>query len=451
MQRIPLKTNKLYFAVLLLLVQMPLSSLLINPDAPQRVLQGNPSNYRELLKNLRPGDMLLLEAGTYTEGLWIHDLNGEPDKPIVIAGPEKAPRAIFLGRGEHNTVDILRASYIKILNLELDGQGVPVDAVKAGGHTNWAHHITLENLYIHGHGANQQIVGISTKCPTWDWVIRNNVIIGAGTGLYLGNSNGDDPFVGGLIENNLIGDTLGYNMQIKHQNPRPNIPGMPAGDHTTLIRHNVFSKANNGSLDRMARPNVLVGHFPLSGPGVHDVYQIYGNFFYQNPTGEPLFQGEGNIALYNNVFVNNNGSAIWIQPHNDVPRTIHIFFNTIVASGTGIKVIGGASAYQQKVVGNAVFASIPIQAADQQDNIKDSFQAAGNYLTHPTGNLGELDLFPRPGRLVGPPIDPGPLRAFLDWDRDFNGQLRDPVFRGAYTQEGQNPGWLPKLERKPSK
>lgn len=64
----------------------------------------------------------------------------------------------------------------------LDGRDLPVDAVKAEGHADWAHHITLENLLIRvrGHGNNQQTVGISTKCPAWGWVIRDNEIIGAG-------------------------------------------------------------------------------------------------------------------------------------------------------------------------------------------------------------------------------------------------------------------------------
>ena len=84
-------------------------------------------------------------------------------------------------------------------------------------------------------------------------------------------------------------DTIGYNMQIKHQNPRPTNIGMPTGPSKTIIRHNVFSKADN-SIGSSPRPNLLVGHFPLSGPGVDDVYEIYGNFFYQNPT-EALFSG----------------------------------------------------------------------------------------------------------------------------------------------------------------
>ena len=78
----------------------------------------------------------------------------------------------------------------------------------------------------------------------------------------------------------------------------------------------------------MARPSLLVGHFPLTGAGRNDVYEIYGNFFWQNPT-EALFQGEGNIALYDNVFVNDFGDAVNIQPQLDVPWMIRIFDNML--------------------------------------------------------------------------------------------------------------------------
>ncbi len=91
--------------------------------------------------------------------------------------------------------------------------------------------------------------------------------------------------------------------------------------------------------------------------GIDDQYVTYSNLFYQNPN-ESLFQGEGNIALYNNLFVNNYGDAIRIQPHNDVPRHINIFYNTVIASGKGISIINktDSPSYPQKVAGNAIFA-----------------------------------------------------------------------------------------------
>ena len=436
-----------------------LAGLFLLKTASATVYSGNPSNYRDQLSRLQPGDMLELAAGNYTRGLSISNMHGTADKRIVITGPESGAAAVFLGslNGSRNTIQLDRASYITIRNLKLDGQNVPyIDGVNA---RNVTHHITIEKLLIVNHGGSytpdtdhQLTVGINTKGPAWDWIIRRNIIIGAGTGIYLGNPNGTSPFVRGLIENNLIQDTLGYNMQIKHQNSRPADIGMPTGNNRTIIRHNVFSKASNGSSSgSWARPNLLVGHWPLSGAGSNDRYEIYGNFFYQNPT-EALFQGEGNVALYNNVFINRSGSAVHIQQQKDRPRNIDVFFNTVVASGTGIKIRGVDNNSSQNLVANAVFAGRPFyldSAVRRQANISDGYGAAANYLVNPLAEPGSLDAFPKANMLRGAAIDSSAINGFDDWNRDFNSRARDGSYRGAYAGEGQNPGWLPQLALKP--
>ncbi|MBI1745969.1 MAG: right-handed parallel beta-helix repeat-containing protein [Acidobacteria bacterium] len=420
------------------------------------IYQANTGNYRSLLDGLAPGDTLRLDAGDYQMGLPIEGLNGAEETPIIISGPDDGPPAVFWARECCNTVSINNSSYVEIRNLEINRQGLPaeavVDAVKAEGTSQWAHHITLENLRIYNYGNHQQAVGISTKCPAWNWVIRRNAIYGAGTGMYLGNDDGRDPFVNSVIENNLIVDSIGYNLEIKHQNDRPSVKDMPRSG-TTVIRHNTFSKQNKGALGDNARPNLLVGHWPPSGDGSADTYQIYGNFFYENPTGEALFQGEGNIALYNNLFVNSSGPAIHIQRQYDSPRMIRVFNNTVVANGNGIRVSGGDPIYDQKVVANAVFAQTPIVAYDTTDNITDAYEAAGDYLADPYSELGQMDLYPQKGSLVGSFIDREAFEdSYWDWDIDFNGDEQYPepgVFRGAYAGEGANPGWRPQLEIKP--
>src|SRR5690348_905979 len=216
------------------------------PASAVTMYRGTPSNYRLLLKGLKPGDHLQLASGDYKEGLPVHHLHGTLDARIMISASNEKNRPVFLARPDHNTISILNSSYIIIRDLDIEGNNLPVDGIKCEGHADWAHHITLEGLRVRGHGNNQQTVAISTKCPAWNWAIRNNIIEGAGIGLYLGNSDGRAPFVAGLIEHNLIVDTIGYNLQIKHQAPRPVLPGMPHGRNTTVIRHNVFSKANGG-------------------------------------------------------------------------------------------------------------------------------------------------------------------------------------------------------------
>ena len=420
--------------------------------AAGRILAANPGNYASIVPTLRSGDTLVLEPGAYSDGsmpgLRLRDLNGTPQAPITIMGGPTKPRPVLMGRGDVNTVRFGNSSHIVLRHLEIDSLNLGGDGVRADG---VAHHITLDSLVIKGVGPDQSTVGIATNCgTTWNWIIRRCVIDGAGTGLYLGNSLGDVPFIAGLIENNLVVNSIGYNMQIKHQlaGLYPSLPGLPSGPSVTVIRNNVFGKSGNSATGANARPNLLIGSLPLAGPGANDRYEIYGNFFYANPT-EALFQGEGNIAFHHNLLVNPSGSGINIQVHNGEVRAVFIFANTVVVSSTGIRVSGGATGFAQKVIGNVVFASSPISAQDQASNVTDTYSNAGNYLLNPTGVPGVLDLYPKAGMLQGAAIDRSLFAAFVDYDRDFNGLPHPNSFRGAYGGSGTNSGWLPRLEIRP--
>jgi hypothetical protein len=409
------------------------------------VIDATPANYRTALGNLKAGDTLRLASGTYTESLPLQGLNGAAGQPIIIVGPEDRS-AVFQGQSCCNTVQFDDSSYIEVRNLTLDGMHRPEPfGVDTSGPS---HHITIENLKIINYDADQAMIGISTKAVAWNWVIRRNTIIGAGTGMYLGNSDGSAAFVAGTIENNLIMDTLGYNIEIKHQNPRPTNVGLPTGNSRTIIRHNVFSKSGNSSGGGLARPNLLVGHFPLSGAGVNDRYEIYGNFFYRNPV-EALFQGEGNLILHDNVFVNDVGDAIHVMPHNDVPREVQIFNNTIVARDDGLRVSGLASGYTQRLVGNVVYSGNSVTGPNQSNNVIGAYAAATTTLNAPTAALGTLDLFPKSGQLTGSPIDLTTFAEFVDSSKDFDGRARTGVHRGAYEGDGTNTGWKLSLTIKP--
>ncbi len=393
-----------------------------------------PPDYRAFLPRLVAGDRLLLRAGDYRHGLLLKGLAGEPGQPIEIAGPATEPRARFLARRGANTISLTDVRHLQLRNLELDGANLPVDAVKAEGHATYAHFVTLENLYIHDHAASQQNVGISTKCPAFGWVIRGNRIERVGTGMYLGNSDGSAPFVAGLIENNRILDSLGYNLQIKHQTLRPATLPEAGVRHDTQIRRNLFGKAKGAGGD-MARPNVLIGHMPPTGAGADDRTLIYRNVFWQNPS-EALFQGEGNLALYNNLFVNRFGSALRVQPHNDIPKTVDILQNTVLArdEGIAIRVRPGQNAYRQRVRHNLVFAGQPLQGGEQSHNLSGRLAEAALYLRQPDAADFAMDLTPRRALRITAPLA-SDLPHYPDIERDFAGVPLGKARLGAYHPE----------------
>ncbi len=334
-----------------------------------------PETYVSRLPGLQPGDILTLGPGHYRHGLPLHGLRGTATAPIIVQGAGGGNATVLLARIGANTVSLADTSYVTVRNLRIDGAHLPVDAVKAEGTSGPVHHITLERLTIVNHDHAQDIIAISSKCPAWGWVIRDNVILGAGTGMYLGSSDGTAPFFDGLIENNLIVDTIGYNIEIKHQIERSELPGAPITPSVTVLRHNIFAKTRNASVGGAARPNVLVGHFPLQGSGYRDRYEIVDNIFFDNRT-EALFQGEGNLTLARNLFFNADGRAVVVQPHHDRPRHVAITENFIAAEERGVTVRGGDPSMVQDVAGNEVYARYPLQGGAQRDNKVGTFAQA---------------------------------------------------------------------------
>ena len=416
-----------------------------------RVLRADPSNYQELVPALQAGDTLLLTSGRYPR-LTIANLNGEPGRCITVAGPATGPRPVIAGQSGHNTVEIVDSSYLVVSNLTIDSLGMGGDGIKAPRAAHAAtHHIVLEGNLIIGAGATQQTDGISTKTPTWNWVIRRNAIVGAGTGIYLGDGDGSSPFVAGIIENNLVLNPLGYCMEIKYQLDRPALASMPQGPQSTIIRNNVFIKDDRASPDG-DRPNLLVGGFPDTGSGSHDLYQIYGNLLLHNPR-EALFQGSGRISFHDNILVGGQSAGAVFRDHDLPLKLAHIFNNTIYSPQIGIK-FGSPARDGQAILGNLIFAETPIIGVDvaAQDNLVARPADARNYVRTPSSRLGALDFYPLPGKVAGSPLDLSLFAGELDFDRDFNGVNKDGHhFRGAYAGEGINPGWRLRAQIKTNK
>jgi hypothetical protein len=417
----------------------------------------NPSHYVKHLRSLKPGDTLNLAPGKYSR-LTIAGLNGTPTAWITIRGPVSGPPAVVTGEAGYNTVEIINSSFVAIENLRVDSRGIEgAFGISAkGGSGNLTHDIRVEGNILVGQGAEQQTVGISTKTPTWGWIIRNNQILGAGTGIYLGNSDGTQPFVNGVIESNLIQDTIGYNMEIKDQISIPDILGMPTEPTSTIIRNNVFIKDDRPSPEG-DRPNLLVGAFPRTGTGSHNLYEIYCNFFFHNHR-EALFQGSGRISLHDNIFVDGppDYAAVVLMRQNFPLRVAYVYNNTVYTTERGIH-FETPALDADAVVGNLVFGSTPITGPITQmsDNVVGPLASARAYVDSPSFELGAMDFYPHAGKCQGKAIDLRPFHTDTNFNRDFNGTLKTKakgavVFRGAYAGDGNNPGWRLQAGIKPS-
>jgi hypothetical protein len=424
---------------------------------------GQPNYYRTLAGSLTPGDTLILPSGVYPDRLNLEGLQGAPSAWVVVLGPDSGPPArITTASTCCNTVQLGGTAYVALKNLTIDSAGIDaIDGINAKG--NPTHDIVIENCTVVGQGSHQQTVGISTKSAAWNWVIRANRILEAGTGIYLGNSDGTEPFIAGVIEGNLIMNTIGYNMQIKHQLPYGTqswVSQLPPEPHRTIIRDNVFIKERNDWLPSQVdgpRPNLLVDPFPGSGVGSSDLYEIYGNFFYRNPN-ESLFQGTGRISMHDNIFVGSaagQASALFTD-HNGPLRLAHVFNNTVYST-TGAGIYFSSSARDgDAVVGNLILsqgAAVGGAVGNAIENLIGPVADASRYFVLPSETLGSMDFYPKvdcPG-CSGTPLNLTAFQAETAFDRDFNGDPKTGfVFRGAYAGAGVNPGWRLQADRKMS-
>lgn len=155
------------------------------------------------------------------------------------------------------------------------------------------------------------------------------------------------------------------------------------------------------------------------------------------------------VAFYSNVLRNRSGAGIVIQPHNDVPREIRIFDNTIIRARDPVVVRVNEHTPQgrQFVFNNAVFSPHPLRGGMQRDNAAFPIESAATVLV---SNGAAFDPFPRDGRLLCPGIASEEIKSLPDVRCDFNGSERAQGYWGAYAGQTTNPGWLPVASVKPA-
>lgn len=419
--------------------------LLVTQAARAADIAATPATLATAITQAQPGDTVHLAAGHYTH-FSIANKNGSAAAWITLSGPPGSPPTAVVDAdpsASFNTIEITGSSYVAVENLLVDGHDIDgAFGVSAkGGTSPPVHDIRIEGCTFVNHKGSQQHDAISTKTPTWGWIIRNNIIKDAGTGLYLGNSDGTDPFIGGLIEGNVVEDPIGYCMEIKYQKPRPTVTGMPTTPTSTIIRRNVFIKNDAPSPDG-DRPNLLVGGFPASGAGSQDRYEVYGNLFAHNPR-ESLFQASGRVTIHDNIFVDAPTThALTLQDHDLPLELATVYNNTIYDVGTGV-FFGNAAPQGDGVVGNLIFSATPIKGpiTNNTGNLTDSVQNAINYVASPSDVVGKMDFYPKPGQCTGAPLDESAFATDTDYAIDYNRTPKGTfTYRGAYAGSGENPG-----------
>lgn len=408
----------------------------------------NPDNYVEILSSLQSGDTLKLAPGTYASGLDIYQLNGYEGRWITIEGPVSGEAAVFLGRTDRSTVTIRDSSYVRLIGLHLVADETnPKHGIELLPESEYAHHITIQELHIRGFKQSADSSAIITRAPVWDWDIRLNTIEDVGTGLSLGNKNQPSQFIRGNIEQNVILQAFAYAIFIGQQNGRPDIIGVPQQSSSIYIRDNVMSKSGVARTNATGRPMVLLERQSETGFSENDNYQIYGNFFYENEfVDQALIVAEGNVKFHNNILVNSNGSGAKFGSSSENLRELECFNNTVLVQKNGIFLENPNAGFEQRIVGNAVFAQVPITNPNglTEKNFTDAYISANQFLENPEN----FNYYPKRDQLEGSQINLEYYNYLRAYNMDFNGEIRRGSTRGAYVDNGGNSGWRIHLGRK---
>lgn len=133
---------------------------------------------RAALRAAKPGTRIRIAAGRYRPGVYVTNLRGTEQEPIVIEGadPNSPPR--FEGGGE--AWHLSDCAYVTLRNIAVRGQssnGINVD--DGGTFETPAHHIVLENLRIADTGPTGNHDAIKLSGVT-DFIVRNCVLEGWG-------------------------------------------------------------------------------------------------------------------------------------------------------------------------------------------------------------------------------------------------------------------------------
>jgi parallel beta helix pectate lyase-like protein len=403
--------------------------------------------FENVANALRPGDVLILRGGTYTQTC---------RRAITVGGTAANPITIRAADGENpiitrpqpanfnydqNNIEIVSSSYLTITGLHFKGGDGGVTFV--GGH-----HITFENNEIYETGNNAIRMNSGS---TDSFIIRRNHIhhtgllassvgLTEGEGMYVGCNNATCIATNHLIEGNYIHHTRatsdGGNDGIE----------VKVGSYGNIIRNNVIHDTISGT----QYPCIFVYG------GGNGLNIVDGNAMWN--CGEAI-QVVSDAVVRNNLILNSVVAGISAAPHAQVSqmRNVTIVNNTIYGnpdclyirwSGASNMVLANNAVYcpgttavnASGLTGSTITVrSNYVEGSLSGASIDGSRFGSGGSASSAFLNPSQLDFWPRPASVLIGKADTSFAPAL-----DFNERTRmSPFDVGAYETDGLgvNLGW----------
>jgi len=144
----------------------------------RQLVVNNDTQLRQALRQAQPGITIRIQGGQYPGELWLENLHGRPDAPIVIEGADPQNLPVFVGG--QTGLQIARGSYFTLRHLKFRGQKVNGLNIDDGGNIESpSHHIRLEHIVVEDVGPKGNFDGIKLSGVT-DFVISDCRIEGWG-------------------------------------------------------------------------------------------------------------------------------------------------------------------------------------------------------------------------------------------------------------------------------
>lgn len=179
------QVKDLFFLVILAIMLLCQNAAAVEKITGSTKIITSLKDLRTAIRDVIPGDKILIEPGIYMGGFGARNINGTKENPIVIAGRDPDNPPVFSGRGE--AVKLSSVSYIKIENLKINkftGNGINIDDSGTNGE-NPSHHIVIDNITINDIGPKGNNDGIKLSGVD-NFIIKNSRIEGwGGSGIDL--------------------------------------------------------------------------------------------------------------------------------------------------------------------------------------------------------------------------------------------------------------------------
>jgi hypothetical protein len=416
----------------------------LTPASAAVIQIGPGDNLQAAVNALSPGDILLLDDGTYTlSSRFSIQKTGTASAPVTIRAAPGATPVITFVNASQNVINVEHSAHVRLIGLEVTGGSHGIRILDSD-------FITVDRCHIH----DTADVGLSANVGGGTYeglrLSRNHIhhTNGTGEGMYLGCNYDACRLFGSTIEGNYIhhtnsaGVTQGDGIELKE------------GSHDNVIANNVihdtgypciitYSAAANGG------PNTIEGNL-LWGCGDHAI------------------QSAADARIRNNIILGAVYDGIRCQPHqNGTPSNLEIVHNTVLSpadntirvSGiTGPVVVANNAVYAAS--GDAIRVDGDLSGVSISGNrgegsttgVSSGFDDGGSLATDLvaaayTGALPQ-DVFPAAGSGLTGTADPA-RRAADDFNLRSRAGANDV---GAYRSAGgANPGWVPAEDFRPSR